>query len=199
MTEPSALPREISPYVVCVSQLLPFRNIPELIAGFREACAGGFPEWSLAIVGGSTLPHYFERLSKLGGRIRGRGDVVFVGPVKHEAVRGWIERAEIFAFPSTCENCPTSLIEAMSVGAAVAASNVPPMPEIAGSAAIYFDPWSPSDIAAALTRLMADEAFRKQLRHLALTEVERFPQPPEVAARTLEVIVEAAREERGGK
>jgi alpha-1,3-rhamnosyl/mannosyltransferase len=51
----------------------------------------------------------------------------------------------------------------MRRGLAVACSNASSLPEIAGDAALLFDPLSVADIAAAVDRLLADDALRADL------------------------------------
>ena len=59
-------------------------------------------------------------------------------------------------------------------GVPVAVSSIPIMREIAGDAAIYFDPQSSDAIAATLVRVMADAELRDQLRASGLQRVRAF-------------------------
>ena len=53
------------------------------------------------------------------------------------------------------------VVEAMALGVPVACSDVTSLPEVAGDAAILFDPRKPEAIAAAIVALVQDEARRK--------------------------------------
>ena len=55
------------------------------------------------------------------------------------------------------------IIEAMVKGIPVACSNVSSLPEIAGSAALLFDPLNIDSITEAMHRLADDSEFRKKL------------------------------------
>jgi glycosyltransferase involved in cell wall biosynthesis len=70
------------------------------------------------------------------------------------------ERADLFAFASSCENMPNILVEAMGAGHPIACSRRGPMPEILGDGGIYFDPDRPPDIEAALRRMIEDPSLR---------------------------------------
>ena len=48
--------------------------------------------------------------------------------------------ADLGVFASSCENLPIILIEKMASGLPIACSNKGPMPEVLGSAGVYFDP-----------------------------------------------------------
>jgi glycosyltransferase involved in cell wall biosynthesis len=184
------------PYVLSVSHLYPFKNLLELIKGFVAAQRqGNIKPMQLVIVGGEQIPGYKSRLEALIRRLGvAKGDVLLTGPIPHHDVMHLITGCEVFAFSSTCENCPTALIEALSTGVPIACSNVGVMPEIAGDGAIYFDPYDPQDFENVLCRLMADNALRRQLRDRALQQAKKFPDPAEVARQTLSVLEQAGDE-----
>jgi glycosyltransferase involved in cell wall biosynthesis len=71
--------------------------------------------------------------------------------------------ADAFVFASACENMPNSLLEAMAGGLAIACSGRRPMTDILGDAGVYFDPDASASIAAAMSRLMHDDALRARL------------------------------------
>jgi glycosyltransferase involved in cell wall biosynthesis len=62
----------------------------------------------------------------------------------------------------------------MARGVPVACSNASSLPEVAGEAALLFDPYDESAIAAALERLLADPALREDLRARGLERAEEF-------------------------
>ena len=85
----------------------------------------------------------------------------------------WLEPAEVeglwqlsagFVFPSLYEGFGLPVLEAMARGVAVACSNVASLPEVAGDAALMFDPLDRRAIAAAITELMAGGPAIERLR-----------------------------------
>lgn len=89
--------------------------------------------------------------------------------VLHLGYRSPIEIRALYAnalglvFPSLFEGFGMPVAEAMIAGCPVACSNTTSLPEIAGDAAILFDPASVSDIAGSLLRLATDGELRAQL------------------------------------
>ena len=83
-------------------------------------------------------------------------------------------RAMAFLFPSTVENFPNILVEGLSSGAPTFASKLGPMPEIAGDAASYFDPYDTDDIARAIERATNDERLRETLAMRGIARVQRY-------------------------
>lgn len=91
-----------------------------------------------------------------------------------EAVRmpGWLSPADIdglygaaraFVFPSLYEGFGLPVLEAMRRGVPVACSDRSTLPEVAGGAALLFDPEDVGGIGRALVRLLSDDALRSRL------------------------------------
>jgi glycosyltransferase involved in cell wall biosynthesis len=72
--------------------------------------------------------------------------------------------ATAFFYPSLYEGFGIPLLEAMNCGCPVASSNVSSLPEVAGPAAIYFDPSDRDSITAVAEKLLKDEQLRDDLR-----------------------------------
>jgi alpha-1,3-rhamnosyl/mannosyltransferase len=66
------------------------------------------------------------------------------------------------------------VLEAMARGVPVACSNASSLPEVAGDAALLFDPHDEAAIAGALRRLLDDAALCEQLRASGLARVREF-------------------------
>lgn len=188
------------PYVLCVSHLYRYKNILELIEGFAMACLQhGIEDRQLVIAGAEFDSHYSARVRSLArGLDPTGGKVVLTGAISHRQVGSLLAGCESFAFPSTCENSPNALIEALSMGVPVACSNVGAMPEVAGDAAHYFDPYDPADIARSLGKLMTDAETRRELGSRGTNQVQRYPSRTEVAQQTLAVLEQAAGRATGG-
>ncbi len=85
---------------------------------------------------------------------------------------GWLSRAELlrlyerayaFIYPSTFEGFGMPVLEALAAGIPVACSSIPPLREVAGDAALFFDPLDEDAIAEALERISGDDQLRGQL------------------------------------
>jgi glycosyltransferase involved in cell wall biosynthesis len=102
------------------------------------------------------------------------GDVCFPAWVSGEEVEGLWALAEAFVFPSLYEGFGLPVLEAMARGVPVACSNASSLPEVAGDAALLFDPRDERAIAEALRRLLGDERLREELRARGLDRVTEF-------------------------
>src|ERR1051325_2068826 len=176
-----------------VGNLYRYKNVAELI----EAYAVGrdyfvAQELTLVIVGNPLDVDYNVRLQETVAKHGLEQHVVFTGGVTHEQILAWMEHCELFVFQSTCENCPNTLIEALAAGLPIACSSSGVMPEIAGDAAVYYDPFDPRDIARALREVVSDPGLQATLRERAKVQALKFPTWQDVGRRTLETLRHAA-------
>jgi glycosyltransferase involved in cell wall biosynthesis len=102
------------------------------------------------------------------------GDVRFPAWVSAEELEGLWELAQAFVFPSLYEGFGLPVLEAMAREVPVACSNASSLPEVAGDAALLFDPRDEHAIAAALKRLLDEPALAASLRARGLDRARRF-------------------------
>ena len=155
--------------ILCVSQLYFYKNIVELVRALAQV-----PGARLEIVGAAPEPAYARKVREEIDRLSLSARVKLVGPVPYAALPALYAQARVFAFPSTCESFPNILVEALAAGAPVACSDRGPMREIAGEAAVYFDPDDPRSIAVQLDRLWQDAAARAELRRRGPLQAARY-------------------------
>ncbi len=96
-------------------------------------------------------------------------DLKIDSSVKHhtasdESLSKLYSTALAFFFPSLYEGFGIPIIEAMSCGCPVAASNVSSLPEVGGDAAIYFDPGNTDSILSVAEKLVESNVMRSELR-----------------------------------
>ena len=96
--------------------------------------------------------------------------VQITGWVPREELYSLYGRARAFVYPSTFEGFGMPVLEALAAGIPVACSDIPPLREVAGDAALYFDPLNEDAIASAMERVMSDASLRE---HLAAAGRER--------------------------
>jgi glycosyltransferase involved in cell wall biosynthesis len=102
------------------------------------------------------------------------GDVRFLGWTSAEDVEGLFALCDAFVFPSFYEGFGLPVLEAMARGVPVACSDRASLPEVAGGAALLFDPAEPAAIAGAIERLLGDPAEAERLRAAGRDRAAQF-------------------------
>ena len=82
--------------------------------------------------------------------------------------------AVAYVFPSLYEGFGLPVLEAMDLGTPVVASDIAVIREVAGNAALFFDPYSVPAIADAMVTVALDPALRADLRVRGLERASQF-------------------------
>ena len=101
------------------------------------------------------------------------GHVFSIVKPDHQTLVALYSCCDAFVFPSLSEGFGWPLIEAQACGAAVIASDIEPMPEISGGAALHFDPTKPQDFADGFLTLQNHD-LKKNIVKGGLKNTERF-------------------------
>ena len=109
-------------------------------------------------------------------------------------LRGWLSTEDLetlaatataLAVPAFAEGFGLPILEAMGSGMPVLISDLPVFREVAGDAAVYFDPADPASIARAITRVVTEDGLQDRLHHAGLARAGQFSWAS-VASQTLE-------------
>jgi glycosyltransferase involved in cell wall biosynthesis len=158
------------PIVLSVSAKRPHKNLARLLEALVLIPADDRP--TLVLPGYST-PHEDE-LRALAEE-RGIGERVrFLDWVAANELEGLYAAATAFVFPSLYEGFGLPVLEAMARGVPVASSNASSLPEVAGDAAILFEPTDAGAIADALRAILTSPDERARLRAAGLRRAEGF-------------------------
>ena len=84
------------------------------------------------------------------------------------------QKAIAFVFPSLYEGFGIPILEAFSCRCPVISSNASSLPEVAGDAAIYFDPTSRLSILSSIQKVIYDNNLRNQLIYKGYRRVKEF-------------------------
>lgn len=137
--------------ILSVGTLQPRKNLPFLIEAFSRFRNGNSPA-KLVIVGSRTGHHVDPDIDRTIDRLGLREHVIFPGFVDQEDLPILMESARVFAFPSRYEGFGIPILEAMSRGVPVVASDIPALRETAGDAALFAPPESVPLFAEALKK-----------------------------------------------
>ncbi|HMD57058.1 MAG TPA: glycosyltransferase family 1 protein [Solirubrobacteraceae bacterium] len=156
--------------VLSLSAKRPHKNLAALIDALKEIPRERRP---LLVLPG--YPTWHEAELRERARAAGlAGDVRFLGWLSGEEIESLWALSEAFVFPSLYEGFGLPVLEAMARGVPVACANASSLPEVAGEAALLFDPYDRGAIARAIERLLGEPELAARLRALGRERARLF-------------------------
>ena len=159
-------------YLLALSSLSPSKNIPRLLAALA-ILNNELPE-NLKLVLAGHIPCKGASLKRLVDSLDLGKRVIFTGYLPDEELVLLLQHATVFVFPSLYEGFGIPVLEAMAAGVPVACSNAASLPEVAGEAALLFDPLAVDEIAMTIRRLINEPNLRAELARRGYQNVARF-------------------------
>jgi glycosyltransferase involved in cell wall biosynthesis len=158
------------PYVLFAGTIEPRKNVLGLIRAFRALT--------------KSLPHQLVLAGTVGWNAESTlsairdpglaGKVVLTGFVSFDELSALYSAADVFVFPSFYEGFGLPVLEAMTCGCPVIASNASSLPEVGGDAAMYFDPSDVEGISDAIARVVSDADLRSSMIAAGHDQANRF-------------------------
>lgn len=156
--------------VLTVSAKRPHKNLIRLLDALALIPAERRPVLALP---GYPTPHEHQ-LREHAIELGIEADTCFLSWISAEELEGLYRLASCFVFPSLYEGFGLPVLEAMARGVPVACSGRGSLAEVAGEAALLFDPESPRAIADAIEGLLGDPAMGERLREAGFEQARRF-------------------------
>jgi glycosyltransferase involved in cell wall biosynthesis len=165
------------PYVLVVGTRIARKNLGGLRNAARFLAGEG-----VDLVAAGTGRSYM--------RDEGDSPVRALGYVDDALLPGLYAGASAVVMPSLYEGFGLPVLEAMASGTPVVAADRAALPEVAGGAALLFDPDAASGAAAALQRVLADDALATDLRERGRERARGFTW--RAAAERVDAVITAA-------
>ncbi len=158
-------------YVLFLSTLQPRKNLEGLIDAFRRL-KDEHPELPHKLVVAGRPGWKFKAILN---KIQANSDIViYLNHVSDAERFALVKRAELLVLPSFYEGFGMQILEAFAQGAPVAVSGASSMPEVAGEAAVYFNPGNINEIAAAIKSILLDKSLADNLREKGFRRLKDF-------------------------
>lgn len=184
-------------YLLYPANVWPHKNHRRLLegfAGYLRAC----PDSDLALVcTGAPGPAADALVDFARGQVPA-DRFAFAGYLPEPEFAALLRASRAVIFPSLYEGFGLPVLEAMACQRPVLCSNVTSLPEIAGDAALLFDPRQPAAIGAAIGQLEGEPELEAQLVARGQARVRAFGTPREMAARYLAAFEEVVTSARAG-
>ncbi len=177
--------------ILYVGRLEAEKNLPTLVAAAAKL-AGRFPLRLTFVGDGSLRANLRAQAQALGV------EVEFPGVVDHRCLPERYREADAFVLPSFTEGHPKVLLEAMASGLPCVASDSSGNRALVrdGESGLLFDPHSAEALAAALERVLGEEAVASGLGRRAREMIVREYDLGTLVAREIQLLKQVAAAER---
>ena len=156
------------PFFIFVGSILPRKNVARLLQAFA-LYHKKYSEYHLVIVGSNmwrnqtlNIPSEIQEFVTFTGHIHPNDLVKIMGS------------AFALVYPPYFEGFGIPLVEAMKSGIPIVSSNKTCLPEIAGDAAIYFNPFNVEEMSLQMSRINEESDLRKELVYNGKERVKEF-------------------------
>lgn len=160
-----------NPYFLFVGSLHPRKNVKRLIEAFTIFKNKTQSKVKLVIVGDymwNKRAHALHIPEDLAS------DIHFTGHLDANNLAKLVGAATALTYVPYFEGFGIPLVEAMKCGTPILSGDRTSLPEVAGDAAIYCNPFDTSDIAAKMEELAGSESLQKNLSELGLKRSQLF-------------------------
>ncbi len=158
-------------YFLFVGALHPRKNVVRLLQAFEAyVAAGGIHD--LVIVGENLWKKKYTYHSMMSGQTAER--IHFTGHLPIESLVRVMASAMTFVYVPYFEGFGIPLVEAMKCGIPIISGNLTSLPEVAGKAALYVDPFNVEEITAAMLKMSSDDELRDKLSQKGLKRSQLF-------------------------
>jgi glycosyltransferase involved in cell wall biosynthesis len=161
------------PYILYVGSNKPHKNLPRLVRAFAQFAIANHPSKIALVIAGHWDDRYPEA-KKVAEERNLQDRVRFAGPVAEADLPALYSGAILFIFPSRYEGFGLPVLEAMACGLPVACANESSLPEVAGQAALLFQPDDTQAISAAIADLLGNPERRRALARRGLDRAAEF-------------------------
>ncbi|MCL2519493.1 MAG: glycosyltransferase family 4 protein [Spirochaetaceae bacterium] len=150
-------------YFLAINSIDPRKNIERIMAAFNLAALPGF---KLKIAGHTT--NIFDENEAKDHNIE------FLGQCNDNQMASLYKHAAALVFPSLHEGFGLPMLEAMSLGCPVIASNIAVLKEVGGDGALYVNPLDVKAISGALKQIVSDTPLADSLKAKGLQLVQGY-------------------------
>ena len=103
----------------------------------------------------------------------GQDNFIELGRVSDEELEDFYANVDVIVVPSLYEGFGLPVLEAMARGVPVISSDSSSLPEVAGDAALYFDPYKPEELADRLVKVV-DNEVSERMKKRGLERAKKF-------------------------
>ena len=160
----------IKPFILFVGSRGRYKNFFNFVKAYSQS-SKLMNDFDIVCFGGGNFTqdeiNYFRKLKIIGNKIHHvSGDDL--------DLNFFYKEARLFIFPSLYEGFGLPLLEAMNMDCPVICSNTSSFPEVAGDAAVMFDPKNVDEIQKVMQEVIYNDSMIDNLRRKAIINLSKF-------------------------
>jgi glycosyltransferase involved in cell wall biosynthesis len=160
-------------YILCVGSFASrIKNLQRVLQAYCRLTDEFRKNYQLVIIG-EILDRVPEALSMIK-ELKSKNSVLCLGYVSDEDLPPLYRSAEVFIYPSIHEGFGIPVLEAMACGTPVVTSNITAMPEIAGEAALFVNPYDVDEMRDVVAKVLSSGNLRNELSQKGIERVKKF-------------------------
>lgn len=148
-------------FFIFVGSVHPRKNLIRLIKAFEIFKNFSNSDIKMIIVGELFFKN--EELFNTYKNLKYKNDIIFTGRLEIKELSLIMASAIALTFVPYFEGFGIPLLEAMNCDIPIISSNITSMPEVAGDAAIYINPYEIDEIADAMSEIISNKDLREKL------------------------------------
>ena len=160
------------PYFLCVGRLNPRKNLVSLVKAFTMIKKEKSIPHKLVIAGKED--YATRKIIRSIEEAGSPGNVLLTGFVEDDDLPALYNGADVFLYPSLFEGVGLPVLEAMSCGVPVIASDSSSLKEVAGNAGLLVNPLDPEELKNALFRITSNQDLRKEYTTRGKARAKKF-------------------------
>lgn len=149
------------PYILYVGRLEKKKNTPFLIEAFAMARENNKIKEKLVLIGDASFG--YDEVKYVIREFNIASDVIMPGWVEEEDMPYIYNGSSAFIFPSKYEGFGIPVLQAMACQVPITISSIPVFKEVAGEAALFFNPNDVCSIAKAIEKILLDSNLKNTL------------------------------------
>lgn len=165
-------------YILHVGTFEKRKNLIVLLQAFHSLKKDyGYTDIELVLVGQLSTKSTLNGMQELYDLIHSQELNKYIhctGYIKDEYLGFFYKHASLYAFPSLNEGFGIPILESFKFKVPVVIANNTCLPEVAGNAALSFDPFQPKELTELLNQLLRDDALRTELIERGKERVKEF-------------------------
>jgi len=176
-------------FLFTAGSIEPYRGLDDVMSAMKHLKSKRIAV-KLVIAGGgrAIMRDYHNKLKETVKSEDMESDILWIGDLDESEMKWCYKNCKAFIMSSRIEACPNTALEAMSNGCVIISSNNPPMPEIFGSAVLYYSSHNGISLAEGLLSILNyDQNTREKISEQTKARAEKFSWDT-AAEKTVEIL-----------